>query len=62
MKISISKLSANDRIEFRGFGTFGVKKRKARTARNPKTGEQVNVPARKTVYFKAGRELKEKVR
>lgn len=55
---SIQGLEENDRIELRGFGTFGIKTRKARVARNPKTGEPVNVPERKSPYFKAGRDLK----
>ncbi|MDR2434757.1 MAG: integration host factor subunit beta [Treponema sp.] len=45
-------------IELRGFGTFELKSRKARTAKNPRTGESVSVPARKAVWFKPGQELK----
>ena len=44
-------------IELRNFGVFTVKKRKARKARNPRTGESVMVPARKSVTFKPGLEL-----
>ncbi len=62
LKDNIKELDSGDRIELRGFGTFGVKLRKSRIARNPKTGEQVKVPARKSVYFKAGREMKGKVK
>lgn len=54
----IENLGEDDRIELRGFGTFGIKKRKARIARNPKTGEEVRVPERKTPFFKPGREMR----
>ena len=50
------------RIELRNFGVFEVKKRKPRKARNPRTGEEVTVPARLVVYFKPGREMEERVR
>jgi integration host factor subunit beta len=56
---SVKALHPDQRIEIRGFGTFTVKKREARKARNPKTGEIVNVEARKGVVFKIGSELKE---
>jgi nucleoid DNA-binding protein len=49
------------RIELRNFGVFEVKKRKPRRARNPRTGERVEVPARLVVTFKAGREMEERV-
>ena len=61
LRKEIEKLDEEDRIELRGFGTFGIKKRKARVARNPKTGEPVQVPERKSPYFKAGREMKQSV-
>ncbi|MCX7820642.1 MAG: integration host factor subunit beta [Brevinematales bacterium] len=61
LRESIEKLGEDDRIELRGFGTFGIKKRKARVARNPKTGEEVKVPDRKTPFFKPGREMKQSV-
>ena len=48
-------------IEIRGFGTFKVKQRKPRIARNPRTGEQVPVPERKVPVFKVSKELKDKV-
>jgi nucleoid DNA-binding protein len=44
-------------LEIRGFGTFKVKNHKARKARNPKTGDTVQVPARKKAVFKVSREL-----
>lgn len=58
LRQEIEKLDNNERIELRGFGTFGVRQRKARVARNPKTNEHVNVPARKSPYFKVGRHLR----
>src|SRR5271157_4762209 len=61
LRESIENLNQNDRIELRGFGTFGIKKRKARIARNPKTGEEVKVPERKSPFFKAGREMKQTI-
>jgi integration host factor subunit beta len=48
-------------IELRNFGVFKVKNRKAMKARNPRTGESVMVPERRTVTFKAGREMKKRV-
>jgi nucleoid DNA-binding protein len=48
-------------IELRNFGVFKVKERKARKARNPRTGEMVMVPARKVVTFKPGREMMKRV-
>lgn len=57
-----SALKKGDRVSLVGFGTFSVAKRKARIARNPRTGEKINVPARKAPKFKAGRELKNAVR
>ncbi len=61
LREAIEKLEEDDRIELRGFGTFGIKKRKARVARNPKTGEEVRVPERKSPFFKAGREMKQTI-
>jgi len=57
----INALKNGQHIEIRGFGTFRVKERKPRTARNPRTGETVPVPARKVPVFKVSRELKELV-
>ncbi len=51
----IAELQAGNRLEFRDFGVFEVRDRAARTAQNPKTLEQVVVPARRAVRFKAGR-------
>ncbi|HEB31085.1 MAG TPA: integration host factor subunit beta [Spirochaetes bacterium] len=51
-------LKREEHIELRGFGTFEVKTREEREARNPKTGETVTVPKRKVPYFRPGKELK----
>ncbi len=50
-----------DRIEIRGFGSFQVKIREAREGRNPKTGDEVKIPAKRTPFFKVGKELKERI-
>lgn len=47
-----------DKIELRGFGTFGVRTRGARIGRNPRTGERVHVPPKRVPYFKPGKILK----
>lgn len=62
LRDSIESLPVDGTIELRGFGTFGVKLRKPRLARNPKTGDPVEVGARKSVFFKPGRDLKNSVR
>jgi integration host factor subunit beta len=55
------ELAAGQRIELRGFGSFGVKRRRARQGRNPKTGAPVEVAARLTPFFRAGKELRVKL-
>lgn len=52
-------LSKNEKIEIRGFGNFRLKERQPRKARNPKTGDSVEVPGKKAVRFKAGKALRE---
>jgi integration host factor subunit beta len=54
-------LSSGERIEIRGFGSFGLNFRPKRTGRNPKTGEKVSVPEKHVPHFKAGKELRERV-
>jgi integration host factor subunit beta len=54
-------LVKGDRIEIRGFGSFGLNYRPPRTGRNPKTGEAVQVPAKAVPHFQAGKELRTKV-
>ncbi|MDH4230618.1 MAG: integration host factor subunit beta [Nitrospirota bacterium] len=57
---SIKKALMNgEKIEIRGFGNFRLKTRNPRKARNPKTGETVEVPGKKVLYFKVGKALKE---
>ena len=54
-------LAAGDKVQLPGFGTLEVKARAARTGKNPRTGEPVAIPASKSVAFKCGKALKEKV-
>jgi nucleoid DNA-binding protein len=57
----IDELAKNNRLEFRDFGVFETKIRAARKAQNPKTMEQVRVPAKRNVKFKMGRLMKQKI-
>jgi len=54
-------LKNEDKVQLVGFGTFEVRHRKARTGRNPQTGEEILIPASRVPAFKAGKTLKEKV-
>ncbi|MGB0574255.1 MAG: integration host factor subunit beta [Hyphomicrobiales bacterium] len=54
-------LSNGQRVELRGFGAFSIKERGPRIARNPKNGDRVAVSSKKTVYYKPGKELKERI-
>jgi integration host factor subunit beta len=58
----VEALVEERRIELRNFGVFEVKERAARKARNPRTGERVDVPEKMVVTFKPGKEMEEKVR
>jgi nucleoid DNA-binding protein len=58
----VETLVQDGRIELRNFGVFEVKKRAARKARNPRTGQRVDVPEKFVVTFKPGKEMEEKVR
>lgn len=58
----VETLVADGRIELRNFGVFEVKKRAARKARNPRTGDKVDVPEKFVVTFKPGKEMEERVR
>lgn len=58
----IEALATEQRVELRNFGVFEVKKRAARKARNPKTGDEVLVPARFVVTFKPGKEMEQRVK
>lgn len=55
-------LAKEGKIQLRNFGVFEVKTRKARKARNPKTGEEVSVPEKRVVVFKPGREMSEVIK
>ena len=57
----VVELAQGNRLEFREFGVFEVKERRARRAQNPRTLEKVEVPAKRVVKFKVGREMKAKV-
>ena len=54
-------LKKGDRVELRGFGVFSTNTQKARISRNPKTGEKVNTPEKKTIHFKMAKELFKKI-
>ena len=54
-------LRRGDRVEFRGFGTWSSNLQKARISRNPKTGEKVNTPEKKTINFKMSKDLFKKI-
>jgi integration host factor subunit beta len=54
-------LKRGDRVELRGFGTFSVKRREPRVARNPRTGEKVNVGSKVAPFFKTGKELRDRL-
>lgn len=57
----VTALQREERIEIRGFGSFSVRVREAREARNPRTGEKVQVPRRLTPTFTAGKELRDRL-
>lgn len=54
-------LARGDRVELRGFGAFSVKHRDARTGRNPRTGESVEVPEKRVPFFKTGKDLRDRM-
>ena len=54
-------LKRGDRVELRGFGMFSTNIQKARISRNPKTGEKVNTPEKKTIHFKMAKEMFKKL-
>ena len=59
-EISVA-LARGDRVELRGFGAFSVKMRDARVGRNPRTGASVNVARKSVPFFKAGKDLRERL-
>ena len=54
-------LAREDRVELRGFGAFSIRRRDPRAARNPKNGEVVNIGERRAIYFRTGKELRERI-
>ncbi len=57
----VNALRQDDKIEIRGFGSFRTRQRKPRIGRNPKSGEQVSVPAKRVPFFKPSKDLRDKV-
>ncbi|MCA9515330.1 MAG: integration host factor subunit beta [Myxococcales bacterium] len=57
----VEALQKEERIEIRGFGNFTVRKYKAYTGRNPKTGDSVDVPEKSMPFFKVGKDLRERI-
>jgi integration host factor subunit beta len=57
----VDALGNGDRVELRGFGAFSVKERQSREGRNPRTGEAVQVEAKRVPFFKTGKELRERL-
>lgn len=58
----IDSLARGEKIELRNFGVFKIKQRRSRTGRNPRTNQVIPVPPRKVVVFKAGLEMKQRIR
>lgn len=54
-------LQQGEKVELRGFGSFRTRERAPQTGRNPRTGEQVHVPAKRVAFFKPGRQLRERM-
>jgi len=54
LEVIVEAIGRGERVQFVGFGTFSVSERKARTGRNPQTGKEIRIAARKVVRFKAG--------
>ena len=57
----VDTLKAGGKVTIPGFGTFSVGRRAARTGRNPRTGKEIKIPAKKTAKFSAGKQLREAV-
>lgn len=62
VEVVTDAMKAGDKVQLVGFGTFESKNRPARTARNPRTGESVKIPASKAVSFKVGKALKDSLK
>jgi len=61
IKVTSDSLKGGGRVALVGFGSFGVSERSARTGRNPQTGKEIEIPAKKVVKFKAGSELSDAI-
>lgn len=59
--VTSEALKADDRVALVGFGSFSISSRSARTGRNPQTGKEISIPAKKVVKFKSGSELSDSV-
>ena len=57
----VGALRTGDGVELRGFGSFRLRDRKARIGRNPRSGDSIQVPPKRVVYFKLGKELRRKL-
>ena len=57
----VTQLTAGGRVELRGFGTFSTRARDGRTGRNPRTGETVEIDAKRVPYFKPGKEMRDRL-
>ena len=55
----IAAIQSGDKVEIRGFGSFRIRQRNRRTGRNPRTGQRVEVPAKRISYFKPSRDLRD---
>ncbi|MFW7380361.1 MAG: HU family DNA-binding protein [Oligoflexus sp.] len=62
IEVVTKNIKKKDGVKLVGFGTFSVSARKARMGRNPQTGEEIQIPARKVPVFRPGKELKESVK
>jgi DNA-binding protein HU-beta len=62
VKNTTTTLKKKDKLTLVGFGTFSVSERKARVGRNPQTGKEIKIPAKKVVRFKAGSDLQKTVK
>jgi integration host factor subunit beta len=61
LKCIIEALADGERVDLRGFGSFRVSARDGRTGRNPRTGQEIDVPAKRVPLFRAGKEFRRKV-
>ncbi len=57
----VDQLMSGGRVELRGFGAFSTRGREARTGRNPRTGQSVDIPSKKVPYFKPGKEMRQRL-